>query len=314
VRRLGLFFHKMIRYGLPVAFWDILDSQKKWIGIFPDKINEKKHTAIITWLTKKFQYLISDFAGRFAEFILPQEGVILKHIWICWWDGIGSMPPIVKACYNSVLKYSGDYTVHLITRDNFGDFISIPEHVLEKVNAGTMTVTHFSDIIRMSLLAKHGGLWLDATILVTDTVQLEDMPFFTIKWEYGGEDAPKRRWTGNCIGGIKNNILFEFVREFLCEYWEKYDEMIDYFLYDYTIAVAYHSIPQIQRMIDNVRISDQQFYALQDNLEKEVNVDFLNGVCKDTIFHKLTWKKNYPAVSAGNKPTLYGYIMDRYAE
>jgi hypothetical protein len=304
----------MIKYGLPVAFWDILDSQKKRIGIFPGKINEKKHTAIITWLTKKFQYLISDFAGRSAEFMLPQEGVIPRLIWICWWDGIASMPPIVKTCYNSVLKYSGDYTVHLITRDNFGDFISVPEHVLERVNAGTMTLTHFSNIIRMSLLAKYGGLWLDATILVTDTVRLENTPFFTIKWEYGGEDVPRRRWTGNCIGGIKNNILFEFVREFLYEYWKKYDEMIDYFLYDYTIAVAYHSVPQIQRMIDNVHISDQQFYALQDNLENEANVDFFNSVSKDTIFHKLTWKKNYPAVTAGNKLTLYGYIMDRYAE
>jgi hypothetical protein len=304
----------MIHYGLPVAFWDILDSQKYRIGIFPDKINEKKHTTIITWLTKKYQYFISDFTKRIAEITLSQEKPIPKFIWVCWWDGIEAMPPIVKACYNSVLMHAGKYTVNLITKDNFNDFISIPGYVLEKVKSGIMTVTHFSNIIRMSLLAKYGGLWVDATILVTNTIQLDGMPFFTIKWEYGGEDAPKRRWTGNCIGGAKDNILFEFVREFLFEYWKKNNGMIDYFLYDYTIAVTYNSIPYVQRMIDGVRINNQEYYAMQDNLENEATPDFFNAVCKDTIFHKLTWKKNFPTETAGNNLSVYGYMLNKYGK
>lgn len=304
----------MIDYGLSVAFWDILDSQKYRIGIFPDTINEKKHAAIITWLTKKYQYLITDFKKRHTEITISREGSIPYFIWICWWDGFEAMPPIVEACYNSVLAHAGNYTVNLITKDNFRNFIAIPEHVLEKVKAGIMTVTHFSNIIRMSLLAKYGGLWLDATILVTDTVRLDGLSFFTIKWKYGGEDAPKRRWTGNCIGGMKNNILFEFTREFLGEYWKKNNRMIDYFLYDYTIAIAYNAIPQVQRIIDDVRINNQEYYAIQDNLGNEATGDFFDAVCKDTLFHKLTWKKQYLTKTAEDTLTVYGYILNKYGE
>jgi hypothetical protein len=62
-RRLALFFCKLTHYGFAVAFWELLDSQKKRIGAFQDKISEKKHAAIISWLTGAFQYLILNFSN-----------------------------------------------------------------------------------------------------------------------------------------------------------------------------------------------------------------------------------------------------------
>jgi hypothetical protein len=311
IKRVKIFFHKLFRYGFSVAFWDLLDSQQKRIKIFSEKINDNKHAAIVNWLTKKFDYVIADFNNQPANTAFLDD-TIPPQIWVCWWDGIAMMPPVVRACYNSLLKHSNGFKVTVIDKDNYSDFISIPDHVLEKVKNKTMTITHFSNIIRMFLLFKYGGLWFDATILVTGKIQLAKNPFFTIKREFGGDDVPKRRWTGNCIGGVKNNSLFQFVCEFLCEYWKKYDEMIDYFLYDYSIATAYKSVPVIRDIIDNAPLNPQDFYIIQDNLGNEYTPELFDSFTKGAILHKLTWKEHYPTVTANNKLTFYGYILEKY--
>jgi hypothetical protein len=222
------------------------------------------------------------------------------------------MPPIVKACYNSIVKYAQGFAVTLITKDNFRDYMDVPEHVLKKLQTGIMTITHFSNIIRMSLLAKHGGFWIDATILLTKPFEAENSSFFTIKRKPGGEFVPKRRWTGNCIGGSEGTSLFVFVRDFLCEYWKYYDEMIDYFLYDYSIALAYFSIPQITYLIDSVKTGEQDLFILQDNLGSEYTPELFTSFTKNTIFHKLTWKGQYLTRTSNNKLTVYGYILEEY--
>jgi hypothetical protein len=309
-KRFEIFSHKMIYYGFQVAFWDLLDSQKNRIGIFSDKITEKKHAAILNWLTNKFKYLILAYQKIISESVLSQYS-LPSLIWIFWWDGIDTMPPIVNACYNSVLRHKDSYKIKLITKDNFKNFVSVSEHILKKFGLGIITITHFSDIIRMSLLAKYGGLWLDATILVTDTIQLGEVPFFTIKRNFGGKDAPKRRWTGFCFGGHKNNFLFKFAVDFFNEYWIKGNDMIDYFLIDYIILIAYNSFPPVKQMIDNVNINNSNAFVMQHNLKNEFSGDFLETI-KDTTFHKLTWKKQCNITASNNNPTLYGYLLKKY--
>jgi hypothetical protein len=311
IKRIKIFFHKLVRYGFSVAFWDLLDSQRKRIRFLPDKVNENKHTAIVNWLTKKINYFISDFNNQSPN-SASLDNTIPLQIWVCWWDGVGMMPPIVRVCYNSLLKYSNGFRVTVIDKNNFKNFISIPDHVLEKVKNGTMTITHFSNIIRMSFLAQYGGFWFDATILVTGNIQPVINHFFTIKREFGGNNVSKRRWTGNCIGGVKNSPLFRFVREFLCEYWKNYDEMIDYFLYDYSIATAYNSVPEIRAIIDNAPLNPQNFYIMQDNLGSEYTPELFESFTKNTILHKLTWKEQYPTRTSNNKLTVYGYILENF--
>jgi hypothetical protein len=263
----------------------------------------------------KFRCLISDFSSQFPETsLLQSSGPIPPIIWICWWDGIDAMPPLVKACYNSVLKYSKSFAVNLVTKYNFREFLTIPEHIIKKMEVGIITITGFSDVLRMSLLSEYGGLWLDSTILVTSNIHLDEKCFFTIKRESGGDAVPQRRWTGFCIGGIRNIILFKFVKEFLCAYWGKYNHLPDYFLIDYIITIAYGFIPQIKQLIDNVRYNNPDLYIIQDNLGNEATPDFFTQIGDDTIFHKLTWKKKYAAVTDNDRLTVYGWILKTYGD
>lgn len=42
----------------------------------------------------------------------------------------------------------------------------MPEYIINKQKEGYIDITHFSDILRMMLLTKHGGIWMDSTLLI----------------------------------------------------------------------------------------------------------------------------------------------------
>ena len=79
-------------------------------------------------------------------------------IWVCWWQGKENMPDIVKACYNSIQRHACNHPVILITEENFRDYIDMPEYIINKQKEGYIDITHFSDILRMKLITKQGGI------------------------------------------------------------------------------------------------------------------------------------------------------------
>ena len=76
-----------------------------------------------------------------------------------------------------------DYRVIILTDDNYKQYVDIPEWVEEKKKKGVISRTHYSDILRLSLLARHGGMWIDSTFYCTDNVLDEyfKWPLWSIK-------------------------------------------------------------------------------------------------------------------------------------
>lgn len=88
-----------------------------------------------------------------------------NNIWICWFQGIEDAPEIVKTCVNSIKNNSGVHNVVILTDDNYRNYVDIPDIIEKRRKEGIISRTAFSDILRMCLLAKHGGMWLDSTFL-----------------------------------------------------------------------------------------------------------------------------------------------------
>jgi len=313
IKRFITSFRKIKSFGFKVVFFDALNSLCLKNKMPPGKVNQKKHDLVLAWLSKNYGYIAEKYKNQddttnFDDLVIP------KYVWIYWWDGIDAMPQIVRACYNSVLRHANGFKVTVITKENYGSFISIPDHILEKVKSGTISIAHLSDIVRMSLLATHGGLWIDSTVLLTGDLSLNDMSFFTIRRKWGGKYIPKQRWSGNCIAGSPKIPLFHFVSEFFCEYWKGCDEMIDYFLIDYAIAFAYNSVPDIKKLIDGVDSNNENYMTFNRYCHNEYSPQFFEEITKDTIFHKLTWKTKHPVVNSQGKTTLYGFILQQNQE
>ena len=68
-------------------------------------------------------------------------------VFTMWWQGENEMPPLMKSCVNSLDKIGGRVVV--ITKDNYVDYVSLPDYIVSLSACGKMCLAHFSDIIRI---------------------------------------------------------------------------------------------------------------------------------------------------------------------
>lgn len=82
-----------------------------------------------------------------------------KNIWAYWHDGWEGAPELIKYCINSWEEKNKRWAVHKF------DYQSICKEFPELLNVEVKYRAHFADIVRLKLLRKHGGVWVDATAL-----------------------------------------------------------------------------------------------------------------------------------------------------
>ena len=105
-------------------------------------------------------------------------------MWWCWFQGEENAPDLCKKCLESLRKYLKDREIIVITEKNMYDYIDFPDFIKEKYNKGIITRTHLSDLLRIQLLIKYGGTWIDSTVLFTGfndlTKSYFDVPLFLL--------------------------------------------------------------------------------------------------------------------------------------
>ena len=329
INMVRLFFKQLPLYGFQVAFWTFIfpfiriNSLKPYFAM-------QKHRSILIYLSKRYSGVIKRFVEKNS---VPESAIDPDSaIWICWWDGEETMPLLVKACFRTIQQHAGTHPVTFITKFNYMNYISIPEYILEKLNAGIITVTHFSNMLRASLLFEYGGIWIDTTILTLQEICFNNIPFHTLKapaknstsvtlTRYEGlsknekyipnpdTDPQISRWSGFLLAGAKGNIIFDYMKEILYAYWKDHNDQIEYLLFDYTIALGYDNIPFMKTMIDSVPCSSVEKFVMEKNLNNEFSEEQFTRYCL-TPFHKLTWKKEFNYYTEDHKLTLYGYLIN----
>ena len=288
--------------------------------------NAYKHKVIKGYLKGKLRKTIYSFKDKLHEvdFSLAEN----YQVFSLWWQGEEDMPPIVKTCYNTLKYYSNGHKINLITKDNFRDFVNLPDYILKKAKREILSITHLSDIIRMCLLYEHGGLWLDATVLLTGPLPIlppicSNLGFWTPKDDgnilekcFGARNwiVRENRWLTFCFYLSKNNILAEFVRAMFFSYVKTNNIFVDYFLFDYFIAIAYDTFHDVRVMIDSVPENNPKVHEVYHrlNFNFEYNKALFDEICKDTFFHKLNWKEEAREYTTNNKLTNYGYIINNF--
>ena len=113
----------------------------------------------------------------------------IDTVWVMWLQGINNAPEIVQRCIDSQKKYMPDKKFIIVTEDNVLDYVELPDYIVEKRNKGIITNAHFSDLVRNALLIKHGGYWIDSSVLFTDDELIKDIekyPLFMYSFYYFG--------------------------------------------------------------------------------------------------------------------------------
>ena len=229
-----------------------------------------------------------------------------RKIWVFWWSGFDSAPPIVRAAVRSIRT---DAEVVLLDRSNYQQYVQIPEDICKKHDDGIIGHAHFSDIIRLSLLARHGGLWVDSTVFFSRPIprQVLDREFFTCKMAENDPLIPSHYlWAGWILGGEPTFPLFGFAADALIHYWRNHDLVIDYLLMDYIFDLAYEQLPDVRRGIDALPPCCPDRHALMDRINAPYDPAFFD---RDTWFYKLSYRYGAPKEKTSDgRPTFYGYL------
>ena len=234
-------------------------------------------------LKKRYEKRIKDF--KINEKAKQEES---NFIWICWFQGIEKAPELVKKCYKSVKKWYPDNNIVLITKENFKDYTNIPEYIIRKWEKGIISNTHFSDILRASLLIKNGGLWLDATVLCTGNSwnKIKENKLFV--YRNGWMDMEYINMASWLIYSKSNNNILLLTQELLYEYWKKNNYIVNYFLFHMFFKMATEKYEEEWKQVPYYSQIDN--HLLANELINNFDEKRYNEIKSLTNFHKLTYK------------------------
>lgn len=86
---------------------------------------------------------------------------IPKIIWILWLQGFDAAPDLVKQCLLSWQRHHRGWKIVPLDEKNLKDHVCLDDII--RHNRQTISKQALANIIRINLLAKFGGVWVDAT-------------------------------------------------------------------------------------------------------------------------------------------------------
>lgn len=312
-----IFWSNIPSFGIGITWFKILNELSPHItnSRITNYIYENKHKQILKYIEKKYRKDIEIIIKEIST-LTPQQPEEFC-IWQCWWQGAEKLKDITKLCTQSVKINCNEIPIKFITFENYENFITLPYAILEKHKKGIISLTELSDILRMNLLWKRGGLWIDTTILVNQRIdkEIELATFYTCPEECKDKRfVSEYKWNTSIIGGKQNLHLFAFVSKMFERYWEKENKLIDYYLLDYFIALGYKYVPAIKREIDNIPHNNPQKHNLQFFLNTPYKEKIWKELTNKTYIFKLSRKSSEPYVKYTRKKelTFYGYLYQKY--
>lgn len=207
-------------------------------------------------------------------------------IFLYWDTGFDHAPAVVKACHRELMRFHSGAEIVALDAQSWPFYVEIPEHVTEKIPSNK---AHFSDVLRVALLARYGGIWADATCMpsrnLTSTFgELSRSGFFS----YHYSTARISNWF-LCSSG--DNYIAKILFEVLIEYWREHDTAIHYFMFHHIFEVLYHLDSQFQEIWDrSTKLSSTPPHLIQRMMFKEYDPRNFEDKYRGSAVHKLTYK------------------------
>lgn len=122
--------------------------------------------AFVSWLYQRLTPAIRQIAPA-REWLLEGAGLfpstVPRKVWSYWHD---DQPPlVVRLCIDNWKALNPGYEVRLLSARTVADFLPDVPASLSRLGAAKQ-----SDWIRLALLERHGGIWLDSSIILTTSL------------------------------------------------------------------------------------------------------------------------------------------------
>ncbi len=268
------------------------------------KLNEEYR--VYQYLRRNYKHTLLQLSHE--QNIIPNNPYPDK-IWVLWLQGVDNAPTLVKRCIQSQQQFAGDKEVIVLTSENLNQYITLPEHIQHKHKLGRISFTHLSDIIRVTILAAYGGLWLDSTCLLTDTLpEYISHPKTLFLFQSPFSKYKPTRMSSWLMSAVPHNPIIEDVRDMLYLYWKKENNLRHYYLVHLFFTLAVNEKEANSIMWNQMPfVNNSNPHMLQERLFMPYDAEWLK-LCKSfSAVHKLTYKFDANKVNISN--TFYEHLI-----
>ncbi len=228
-------------------------------------------------------------------------------IWFCWLQGMENAPELVKVCLES-LRASIREDIIVLDAQNYTDYVTLPEYVTRKYRKGIIPPALFSDMLRLELLIKYGGTWIDSTVWASPKVGAKDSKCWQA-WQkiqeselfiyrYFNREGRVEGMSNWFIHAEAGNALLKDVRDMLYAYWHDYNCTVEYYIFHLFFSHVAKRYPEMIRKMPK----GNSYHALwlRDHVEREISKEDWQKLINNVPFHKLNWRKKVPKNLRGN--------------
>lgn len=215
-----------------------------------------------------------------------------KTLFIYWAQGFNNAPDVVQKCLISWKKLNPTWKITELDDTNIKNFINL-ENEIPNMNKKNISKTALSDIIRIFLLEKYGGLWVDATTFCN--ISLDNWLHMYIDSGFFAFDniSLLSSWF---IYSNKNNYMTKMLKKKVVEYWNKNNKATEYFWFHKLFGNLYDNDKKFRNLWDMTPKKSAYDAFLWLKLTKKICNDknkikkYLNN--KKIPLYKLTYKFN----------------------
>jgi Capsular polysaccharide synthesis protein len=162
---------------------------------------------------------------------------IEKNIFLLWLQGWDQAPWLQKQVAESweINNKEDGWTIHYIDNTNLRKYVNDIDYIYDSTKQISMQA--LSDIIRLSLLKNHGGVWADSTMLCMQPLEhwVHEAVSKSEMWMYHGHGAKMEKEVGPAswfIVSKKNSYVISQWKKACDQFWMQNNYTNNYFWLD----------------------------------------------------------------------------------
>ena len=224
------------------------------------------------------------FQKNFIQLVYKYKNLIINNdnitedcpIWVMYYKGIHNSPSIIKASIASIEMNSGKHPIYKLDKFNYDRYILLPKYLLEKFNKKIFNLSHFLEILRMGLLSKFGGFWIDLTYFNTYPSISFFSSLFHFKLSKCNENIIKILMPNNFFVSSKKSFLTTYSYNAFLTYW-KHHKFNNNYLLDYIIYVGYQNVNEFKNYINKVPYINCNVFLLNKLRNEDYQKKMINN-------------------------------------
>jgi hypothetical protein len=233
-----------------------------------------------------------------------------KTIWIYWHQGWDNAPEICKTCLASWESKNPGWTVQKLSRDTLDKYIDLP-HDIPEIEHKNITFTSLSDIIRIFLLEKFGGIWVDSTLACK--IPLDEWIHLYNEYDFlaFSKPAKDRLVSSWFLMAKQGSYIIKKWKEKTLHYWQNRSSSDEYFWFHYQFNELYSSDMKFKEIWDNTPVMSADpphaiipYTEIFSKQKSDTKINALHRLQSPVI--KLTYKYNR---DIGKNNTMLDYII-----